>query len=154
MKRKSREQTIHSVVPESRLLTTMTFYVCTHIYSNLEAIDGWSEVTAVASLEALVVPCAHWATLSPGRELGLQAEVGSRAAAVHRGRRPGCRLETTLWGPDRGGRHLLGSRKAKCHRQLCGPSHGAQLPIQASGLRGSLSFLPLSLRGTPIVFLQ
>lgn len=35
------------------------------------------EVTAVASLEALSGLACHWATWSPGRELGLHAEIGS-----------------------------------------------------------------------------
>ena len=34
-------------------------------------------VRAVASLEALRGPACPWATLSPGRELGLHAEAGS-----------------------------------------------------------------------------
>lgn len=96
-------------------------------------------VRAVASLEALRGRACPWATLSPGRELGLHAEAGSpgqlpSAAAVWPGGgvgRPGCRSEPRTPGPRQGRRAPSELVEGQVSRQRPRPGLGAQLPVQA-----------------------
>ena len=68
--------------------------------------------------------------------------------------RQGCRSEPRTLEPGQGRPAPCELVEGQVSGQLPQPSLRAQHPVQASSLRGSLGFLPLSVWGPPSVFLR